>query len=602
MAPRRYFFRATDGSLIGPVNLNAVAEMIQAGKVKANTPISLDGHDFKPMKSVSELATLLSVDVDLPDASEGDDLFEAPPTYSGELMQVSLPKLMYHFTAARANGRLLLVNQSVRKELYLLNGKPVAANSNLERDRLSQHLVRNGVIDALQMEKILASLKGDEAHLGDFLIQRRIIQPHLLFEHLKTQLLEKIYEVFSWRVGNYAFYDGKEFKGTLLPLNLNPWEVIAEGVRMGYDLTELRQLLEPLRNRILVSRDNEHTHVSKLVLHPRELKIFKSISSGRTLGGILEQLGGKDSADKIVLSMIYMGIELELVGIGDEIIADPNDLNGDLAPEDDWDAMLHDGFAAEPEASQIDPAGPIQATGVMSRQEQNLLEVMNEIKEKNFFARLDIELSATSAQVSKAFVTVARAYHPDNVPSDAPNRVRDLMSDIFALLNDAHQTLSDDSRRKDYAEAIEAGFEDGQVDVGNIMEAEMLFQKGEVQSSNGKFAEAVQTFQEAIDLNPDEGEFLVYRGYCTYFAASKPDSRSTERCIQEITQGLKMRDNNVAVGYLFLGRIYKAMGDMEKAEKNFRKTLSLERNNLEASRELRLLNMRGKKKGLFKKK
>ena len=64
MPPRRYYFRSKDGSTLGPVSLNVVAEMIRSDKVKANTPVSADGDDFRPMKSFPELATLLSVDVE----------------------------------------------------------------------------------------------------------------------------------------------------------------------------------------------------------------------------------------------------------------------------------------------------------------------------------------------------------------------------------------------------------------------------------------------------------------------------------------------------------------------------------------------------------
>ncbi len=612
MAPRQYFFRATDGSRIGPVSLNAVAEMIQAGKVKANTPISIDGESFKPMKSLPEMATLLSVDVDLPDASEGDDIFDTPATYSGDITQVSIPKLMYHFTAAKANGRLLLTNQAVRKEIFLLNGKPVAVRSGLERDRLSSHLVRAGVLDGAKMKTILAQLKGNEDRLADYLVQRRLIQPHQLFEQLRQRLLETIYEVFAWRVGTYAFYDGQEYKGSLLPLNLNPWEVIAQGVRSGYDLDELRALLEPLRHRILLPRNNDHVHVSKLQLHPSELKVFKSVTAGRTLGGILDRLGGDDQSERMVLAMVYMGIELELLGIGEEVVADPIEGAGSEAG-DEWDAMLGEAFdpGAEPEpAAATGGAGTaaaeaesIQPTPTLNRQEQTLLEVLNELKEHNHFERLGLERDATSAQASKAFMKVGRQYHPDNVAQDASAQHRELASSIFALLNDAHQTLSNDAKREEYAAALDAGFEDGEVDVSKIMESESLFQKAEILIGNRKYREAEDLLQQAIELNPDEGEFHIYLGFATYFAGSSPSTTLQNQCIERIRRGLKMRDDNVSNGYLFLGRIHKAAGEIEKASKAFKKALSIDRNNLEASRELRVLSMRsGKKKGLFRKK
>ncbi|MBN2498693.1 MAG: tetratricopeptide repeat protein [Deltaproteobacteria bacterium] len=606
MAPRRYFFRTKDGTLLGPVNLNVVAEMIRSGKVKSNTPVSLDGHDFRPMKSFPELATLLSVDVDLPDASEADDVLETPPTYSGSIQEVSIPKLLYHFTASKAVGRILLTNEKIRKEVYLLNGKPVAASSTLLRDRLASHLVRKGALNKAKATKLIAQIGDDDVRLGDHLLHSGVLKPNELFDHLKEQLLEKIYELFTWRMGTYAFFEGQEYKGTLLPLNLNPWEIIAQGVRSGYRLQELQQLLEPLRNRILLPRSNEHLHMSQLLLHPRESKVFKSVTAGRTLGAILDRLGGTREQDAMVLSMIYMGIELELIGLGDEAIEEPFLAEGEAfgSGGDKWDQMIGRSFSnpSPPSAPSSGPSASSPGSQVKSEEERELESIYAELKSKNYFERLGLDQSTSSGQVSKAFLKAARAYHPDQTPASAPDSVRQLRSDIFSLFNEAQQTLVDDRRRASYIEGLASGHEGGEVDVTHIVQSEMLFQKGEVLLSSRKYTEALKEFEEAIRLNPDEGEFIIYKGYALYCTQQNPDTVFARQCIDMIERGLKMRNDNVANGYLFLGRIYKAQGDADRAQKLFKKTLSIERNHLEASRELRVLNMRKEKKGFWRKK
>ncbi len=108
MAIRKYYFRATDGSLLGPFNLNSVAELVRAQKVRANTPVSVDGQNFQPTKTFPELAILLSVDTDNiapPDEIDEAMVEERLPTYSGSFSDVSFPKMLYHFFAARACGR-----------------------------------------------------------------------------------------------------------------------------------------------------------------------------------------------------------------------------------------------------------------------------------------------------------------------------------------------------------------------------------------------------------------------------------------------------------------------------------------------------------------
>jgi tetratricopeptide (TPR) repeat protein len=605
MPPRRYYFRATDGSTLGPFNLNVVAEMIRADKVKANTPISLDGQDFRLMKSFPELATLLSVDIESEIPGGSSDMaadVDAPPIYSGDLIEVSLPKLLYHFIVAKMTGRLQVTNQSVKKELFLVNGKVVGAVSNLKRDQLGQHLLRKEVLSEQELEKIIAEVTHREERLGDYLIQHGLVTPHDLFQHLTEQLREKVYEVFNWRVGHYAFYEGQEFQGSLLPMNQNPWELVSEGVRQGYDLNELEELMSPYFDRVLLLKENSKVHVNQLGLMPLELKVFKAATAHRSFGDTLDQLGGEDKKNKQILATVYMGLELDLLTLGERFV--PTELPGDAQAAEKWDQKLADAGDLMPDDLPdefIQPAG-ITAVPPVSRMEQDLLETLNELKEQDFFQRLGLERTAMGKDVSRAFLTAARKYHPDQVPADLPESTRILFSDIFSLLNEAQQKLANDASRQEYMEALDSGLEDDKVDVSNILDAESAFQRGEVLLNAKKYKKAVTEFEEAVKLNPDEGEFHIYRGYSMFMSRPESDSVTRNQCIEFINNGLKMRDNEVAVGYYFLGIIYKTIGEKNQAKKWFKKALSIDHSLVDASRELRLMDMRTEKKGFFKRK
>lgn len=603
MPPRRYYFRSKDGSTLGPVSLNVVAEMIRSDKVKANTPISVDGDDFRPMKSFPELATLLSVDMesDLTGKSVEAVMMDDSPTYSGTLAEVSFPKLLFHFTVSKVTGRLVLFNQTVKKEIYLSNGKPVAATSTLERDQLGQHLVRNQRLTSDQLQQILSDASGNQQRLGEYLIQHGIVSPHELVDHLRQQMLEKIYEIFFWRVGHYSFYDGQEYSGSLLPMNLSPWEVIVEGIRQGYEHGELSEVLEPYHDRFLLPGNYQHVHPSQLGLQPVEIKVFNLASPHRTVGGLLSRIGVNQKAEKSALSMMYLGLELGLLVLGEEaqgVISSPEDIEAAEA----WDQEMEP-QAGQPEGEiERDGPGGFTATPPMSSEEENLLKHLNELKGRNFFERLGLDTTVGSAAVSKAFLDVARTYHPDNVPQDAPERVRNLYSEIFSLLNEAQQKLSDDSSRAAYLEALESGLTDDQVDVGYIIEAENIFAKGEALLSARKYAQALEQFDEAIKHNAEEGEFYIYRGYAMFMAKPAPEASFVNQCVQEIGRGLKMRGNKVAAGFLFLGRMQKKLGNQEDAKRFFKKVLSIEPNHKEASSELRLMSMRTEKKGFWRRK
>ena len=116
----------------------------------------------------------MDVESDVPVSMPPEEDVDTQATYSGQLVDVSIPKLLYHFVAAKATGRLTLSAQSVRKELFFYHGKIVAALSTIKRDLLGQHLLRNGLLTEQQLEEILAEGVARNHRMGDILIEKEI--------------------------------------------------------------------------------------------------------------------------------------------------------------------------------------------------------------------------------------------------------------------------------------------------------------------------------------------------------------------------------------------------------------------------------------------
>ena len=496
---------------------------------------------------------------------------EAVPTYSGDLFQVSIPKLLFHFFASGSNGRLTLSQEKTIKEMYLVQGRPIAVLSNLPHEHLSNYLFGKGILTPELLKKVLAETDNQDDRVGDAILRENLMSSHELFEHLRRHVLEKIYDLFRWRTGQYAFYQGQTYAGIAEATDLDPWQRLTVGVRQGYQGDELHTLLAPLRHRTLTVKNNPHVSLGQLGLLPSELKVFKSITDASTLDGLLRLLGGSGERDKIVLAATYLAHELDLLDVG-------------------------------PESQQLEtrPNQPAETT-LPDQREQEFQQKLVQLKEQNYFERLGLDRSATSTTVAKAFMKSARTYHPDQIPLAAPPIVKQYAAEIFSLLNEAQLTLSNDAKRKSYLQAIESGKATDQVDVNNILQAEMLFSKAETMTKASRFQAAVELLDQALKLNPEEGEFLVYRGYASFFANPQPSPNHKDSCIQMINQGMKMRHDSLANGYYFTGLIYKASRDEELSKDMFQKALSLDRNHIESARELRLLEMRREKKGPRKK-
>jgi curved DNA-binding protein CbpA len=232
-----------------------------------------------------------------------------------------------------------------------------------------------------------------------------------------------------------------------------------------------------------------------------------------------------------------------------------------------------------------------------STREQLAREVV-EMKKRDFFEILGVSKNAGSDEIKKAYFSLAKQYHPDRLYAQASAEVRGLAEELFNLISNAHDVLTDDQRREEYLEDLSSGVKRNvSSEVSKILSAEGIFQKGEVALRKRDYGRARAMFNEAVTLCPDEGEFHAYLGWAIFQSDPKQEA-SVQEARDQLNQAISLNPK-VDKAYLFLGYIYKAMNYREMAEHEFEKAIQCNPDCTEALRELRLINMRrkGKKKG-----
>jgi tetratricopeptide (TPR) repeat protein len=184
---------------------------------------------------------------------------------------------------------------------------------------------------------------------------------------------------------------------------------------------------------------------------------------------------------------------------------------------------------------------------------------------------------------------MAKEYHPDKHFGSASAEVRQLANQIYSLITQAHDTLTDPEERKRYVAELDKGVKRDIAgpEVGQILAAEGKFQKGEELLSQRNFREAQRLFQEAIQLYSEEGEFHAYLGW-SLFQGNPHDANAVEEALRSLETAV-MLNPKVDKSYLFTGYIYKTTGRPDKAEKQFEKAIQCNPDCTEALRELRLL-------------
>ena len=127
-------------------------------------------------------------------------------------------------------------------------------------------------------------------------------------------------------------------------------------------------------------------------------------------------------------------------------------------------------------------------------------------------------------------------------------------------------------------------------DVAKMMKSELFFQKGEKLLRDKKFVEAAIQFKKALELVPDDSEYLAYFGWAI-FRSNPNDRDKLAKATAILDRALGIHDGLDSAHY-FYGIIHKFLGNKMKARESFLKALKYNPYNKRAEMELDNLDKR----------
>jgi curved DNA-binding protein CbpA len=207
----------------------------------------------------------------------------------------------------------------------------------------------------------------------------------------------------------------------------------------------------------------------------------------------------------------------------------------------------------------------------------------------DLFVRLGLERAAGRDQVKNAFFQLARQLHPDRFLAPGLADLQPRVKELFAALNEAYETLSDDRRRADYLARTPAG-KAAAASIGQAEAAAVDFQKGEACLRTRDFARARGFYEAAVraDARPD------YQAALAWILAFDP--KSSDRARAKEILGQAMRDGTSDRAFFTAAQIARDEEDEESAERLYRMALRANPNHVEAEREVRLIEARRRRK------
>lgn len=508
----------------------------------------------KPIE-VPQLVEIIADALKQPVSAGGGDAI------SGQLFDTTFPKILRRLSITSATGLLHLEKDKVKKVIYIDQGYPVFARSNLVRECLGQMLLREGAIKKDEFDQSLVLQKNSKRLQGTILIEMGLLTPQGLHEALSKQIEEKLLEIFSWKEGTYSFVPGRRFKEGTTTIQQSPASLILIGIDRYWSPTQTRDYLQPYRGQFLRQVENPLYRFQDIRLNKRGLSLLRDCRGEYTLDHILSKHPlSKSESEKILAALLLSGM-LEARQVAAPMNLDEPDLDGQ-----------------KPSSAKL---------------REQLIEDYSRMMQLDYFELFGVQRDCPAEAIRKSYYQMAKHYHPDQLLGQGLSAdVHEKVKELFQRISKAHDILVDDERRANYLDELEHGKKPG-VDVSQVLQAETAFQKGLVLLKAHNFKQAAELLEQAAKLAPEEPEYLTYCAWTQYKAL--PDSTTI------LDNSLKMLNYSKKINpkldktYLYLGYIFKEQQDIVKAQRQFEMALQCNPNCTEALRELRLQEMRQQK-------
>jgi curved DNA-binding protein CbpA len=225
-------------------------------------------------------------------------------------------------------------------------------------------------------------------------------------------------------------------------------------------------------------------------------------------------------------------------------------------------------------------AEPVAVTEATLR--AGLLELLPQARQESLFARLGVPEGATKDLVKKAFLQLARRFHPDRFASPALVDMKETVSEFFTAVNEAYEVLTDDRKRAEYLATAKAGAASAPQGGAGAVD----FQKAEACLRTRDFPRARAFLEAAIRT---EGR-ADYKALLAWAFLADPAGKNQERARALVAEAWK--DEKCDRARYVAGLLARGEGNDAEAERAFRAALAINPGHADALRELHQLEAR----------
>jgi len=524
---------------------------------------------------------------------------EAAPTAQGSLEATPLGHLLVYGLDRMLTGTLVLEESSGKRHaIYFDEGGPSKAKIQDPVLFLGRVLVeQKAITDEVYDRTLVQATERGQLH-GQVLLEQGHIDEHALREGLREQLSRQVLWMFGLPPDTlFGYYDRLNFleRWGGEGVRAKPLALIWRGVREYVHAGHMAEVLERFGDQpILLHID---APIRRFRFDRREQAIIDVLrAKPQPLSELLTRgLAEPAYVRRLVYAMLITrqlesGIPgVEPIGVDEAASSSRMPVAAPFPPP-----------AAAPtnhsrlSSSSLSSQPPAQVPAPKSVDSPELAAFKTEIRERaangaaDYYELLGVAVDAIPSVIQAAFFQLAKKWHPDRLGPDLAD-VRDLATKVFARMSEAHQILSDPSRRKEYDELHKdgAGGAEEQEQVQRVLRAASAYQKAEVLMKRNNIPAALEEARKAVELDPSQADYIAILAWLE----STLLNANMDEILARIEKAQRLEPNNTRIRW-YRGSILKRMGKNGKAVGDFRFIVENDPRHLDAQREIRLYEMR----------
>ena len=208
----------------------------------------------------------------------------------GSLREASLPDVLQLLSMGKKTGCLAVTHRNNFGYIYFDKGRISYASIVNRRDRIGDLLVKAGSITVEQLQKAIdAQGKQREKRVGDLLVDLGFITRDALHEHVRVQIEEAVYLLFTWNEGTFNFEAEVHPERQDLLVSINPESLLLEGARRVDEWSLIEKKIPSFD--MVFDADWRKLAASDLPLTTEQQTVLQHVDGRRDVTAIIEASG-----------------------------------------------------------------------------------------------------------------------------------------------------------------------------------------------------------------------------------------------------------------------------------------------------------------------